>query len=66
MQGVEQLTQGLASLDISQAPPTPQEPPTMEVKGDVESELENSQSAESMQTQVSSLDMPLSDLYLQI
>ncbi|XP_023189766.1 histone deacetylase 6 isoform X1 [Xiphophorus maculatus] len=51
IQGMEQLTQGLASLDITQAPPTPQEPPTMEVKGDVESELENSQSAESMQTQ---------------
>uniref|UniRef100_A0A096LUY7 Protein deacetylase HDAC6 n=1 Tax=Poecilia formosa TaxID=48698 RepID=A0A096LUY7_POEFO len=64
MEGVEQLTQGLASLDITQAPPTPQEPPTMEVKGDVESKLENSQSAESLQTQVSSLDPPLSDLYL--
>ncbi|XP_014833025.1 PREDICTED: histone deacetylase 6 [Poecilia mexicana] len=51
MEGVEQLTQGLASLDITQAPPTPQEPPTMEVKGDVESKLENSQSAESLQTQ---------------
>lgn len=60
MQGMEQLTQGLASLDITQAPPT------MEVKGDVESELENSQSAESMQTQVSPLDMSLSDLCLQI
>ncbi|KAM4737526.1 histone deacetylase 6 isoform 2-T3 [Anableps anableps] len=56
MDGLEQLMQGLASLDIhqtsaNQAPPTPEDMPTMEVKGDRKSESENSQSAESTQPQ---------------